>query len=139
MEDAAMRQVVPKEELGRGGVPRGAWGEEAAVAHVLAHGGRIVARNFRCKAGEIDLIAEVERVLVFGEVKARRNRAFGGGREAVGWKKRMRIFRTALRWCSQHGLDHDRVAMRFDVFEVAPGPVVTWLRGAFDAEGLPVG
>ena len=129
-----MREVLPK-----GGVPRGAWGEEAAAAHVVAHGGRVVARNFRCKAGEVDLIAEVDGVLVFAEVKARRNRSWGGGREAVGWRKRTRIVRTALRWCRQHGLDPDDVAMRFDVFEVAPGPVVTWLRAAFDADGLPVG
>lgn len=129
-----MREVLPK-----GGVPRGAWGEEAAAAHVVAHGGRVVARNFRCKAGEVDLIAEVEGVLVFAEVKARRNRSWGGGREAVGFWKRTRIVRTALRWCRQHGLDPDDVAMRFDVFEVAPGPVVTWLRAAFDADGLPVG
>jgi putative endonuclease len=79
-------------------------GEEAALARYMAGGYRLVARNWRCGLGELDLVLARGAVLVFCEVKTRRGAAFGGGHEAVTWQKRMKLerlaeaFLAAVRW-----------------------------------------
>ena len=62
---------------------RGGTGEDAALAVYIRRGYRLVARNWRCKLGELDLVLVRGGTLVFCEVKARRGSAFGGGYEAV--------------------------------------------------------
>ncbi len=75
----------------------GASSERSAEAWFLSRmGGRLVARNFRFRLGEIDLIFEVERVLVFVEVRARLN-PVQSGLESVDWKKQRKLAR-AIRW-----------------------------------------
>jgi len=66
-------------------------GEAAALARYRDAGYRLVARNWRCRLGEIDLIVTRGDVVVFCEVKARRGGAFGSPHEAVGWKKRQKL------------------------------------------------
>ena len=66
-------------------------GEAIAAAHLEAKGYRVIARNFRCKAGEIDIIARHGDVLCFAEVKTRRPGRFGRPCEAVDWKKQRRL------------------------------------------------
>ncbi|WP_422615238.1 YraN family protein [Fusobacterium necrophorum] len=66
--------------------------EERAVSLLQEKAYRILARNFRTSIGEIDIIAEKDDILVFVEVKYRKNRNFGYGKEAVNSQKLLKIF-----------------------------------------------
>jgi putative endonuclease len=94
---------------------------EALAERLLRRAGlRILERRFRTRLGEIDLIAEDGRVLVFVEVKARRGLAFGRPAEAVDRKKQRRLTRVALLYLQRRGwLER---ACRFDVVEILAGP-----------------
>lgn len=117
---------------------RGTWGEDAALAHARRHGARLLARNYRRREGELDLVLRDRGVIAFAEVKARAGASHGSPTEGVSARQRGRIVRTALLWLAEQGLDPHGTALRFDVFAVEPGPAgaaVCWLRGAFEAEG----
>ena len=76
-----------------------------------------MARNWRCRLGELDLVVERGGVLVFCEVKSRRQSVFGGGFEAVTWRKRSKLRALAEAFLQASG-SHPR-AIRFDVASVA--------------------
>jgi putative endonuclease len=76
----------------------------------------VVARNWRCGLGEIDLVVARGPVMVFCEVKARRGGAFGGPFEAVNWKKQRKLRMLADAFLSASG--EDAPAVRFDVASV---------------------
>ena len=97
--------------------PLGARGEDAAADAYRGRGYRIVARNWRCRLGEIDLVVERGGVLVFCEVKSRRGVAFGGGYEAVSWRKQAKLRALAEAFLQAHGSRPQ--AVRFDVASVA--------------------
>lgn len=105
---------------------RGRAGEDAARRAYERRGYVVVARNWRCALGELDLVLLRRGLLVFCEVKSRSGAAFGGGYEAVSWSKRRRIRSLAEAFMQQQGLaDAD---VRFDVASV-------WLtRGVPDVE-----
>jgi putative endonuclease len=111
----------------------GAYGEHVAVRHLEAAGMVVLDRNWRCRDGEIDVIARDGETLVFCEVKTRRGTAYGTPAAAVVPAKVRRLRRLALRWLSESGL-HPR-DLRFDVVAVlAPrqgGADVEHLRGVF--------
>jgi putative endonuclease len=108
--------------------------EEQAARYLQQCGLRIVGRNLRCKAGEIDLIATDHGVLVFIEVRHRRSPRFGGAAASVNRQKQLRLIRTAhillprLRWRVFGGRTPP---CRFDVISVE-GEDIAWLRHAFD-------
>lgn len=110
----------------------GRTGEELAAQALEAAGFKIVARNFRTRLGELDLVARDGRVLVFVEVKARSGRAYGSGAEAVDWHKQQRLRRLA---CAFLGEELNDTAIRFDVVDVSfwPGerPVLRHIANAF--------
>ena len=93
----------------------GDWGETLAAEYLEARGCRIVEKEWRCRFGEIDLIAEQEGTLLFVEVKLRSNLRYGMPRESVTAKKQEKLRSAALLYLSMHGLD---VPARFDVAEV---------------------
>ena len=93
----------------------GRWGEETAAAYLRRRHYTIVAANYRCRLGEIDLIAENRDYLVFVEVKLRSNLRYGMPRESVTAKKQEKLRSAALLYLSMHGLD---APARFDVAEV---------------------
>ena len=93
----------------------GDWGEALAAEYLEARGCRIVEKEWRCRLGEIDLIAEKDGMLLFVEVKLRTNLRYGMPREYVTAKKREKLRAAALLYLSMHGLD---VPARFDVAEV---------------------
>ena len=97
--------------------PIGARGEDAAADVYGRRGYRVVARNWRCRLGELDLVVERGGMLVFCEVKARRQSAFGGGFEAVTWRKRAKLRALAEAFLQATG-SHPR-AIRFDVASVS--------------------
>ena len=94
---------------------KGAWGEDCAAAYLRRHGYRILVRNYSCRFGEIDLIAEKDGVLLFVEVKLRTNLQYGAPREYVTVKKQEKLRAAALLYLSERELD---VPARFDVAEV---------------------
>jgi putative endonuclease len=98
-------------------VPIGSRGEDAAANTYRRRGYRIVARNWRCGLGELDLVVERRGVLVFCEVKARRGSFLGGGYEAVTWKKRAKL--RALAEAYLRASSARPRTIRFDVASVS--------------------
>lgn len=106
----------------------GARAEELCAGMLRAAGLRLLERNWRCRLGEIDLIAEEGRVLVFAEVRMRRGWGFGGAAESVTAAKRARIVAAARLYLSRR----PETQCRFDVFLVdGPAGDVKWIRDAF--------
>jgi putative endonuclease len=99
----------------------GALGEQFAVEHLQAVGMQILERNWRCRYGELDVIASDAsgRTLVFVEVKTRTGDGYGGLSEAVTMAKVRRIRRLAACWLSQQ--DEHWPALRIDVIGVRIG------------------
>ena len=85
----------------------GAWGESVAAHHLEAKGYEIVQRNWRCRLGEIDLIAQAGTEMVFIEVKTRRGRAMGSPEEGLTRKKGLKLFELAQTYLAEHDLDAD--------------------------------
>jgi putative endonuclease len=110
----------------------GSGGEDLACAWLERHGYRIVERNWRCRSGEVDVVARLGKVTVFVEVKERRNAAHGLGIEAVTWSKRQRLIRAARLYAAAKGLTE--TDLRFDVVSV-DGRDVRHEPGAFDVDG----
>jgi putative endonuclease len=115
---------------------RGVGGENRACTYLQSQGLVIVERNFRCRVGEIDIVAREARILVFVEVKERGDASHGPAVEAVTPAKRQRVIRAAQLWAARHGESESPV--RFDVVAIdqgPEGPVIRHERGAFDVEG----
>lgn len=101
-------------------------GEELATRWYLEHGYEVVERNWRCRLGEVDIVAKRGRLTVFCEVKARSSTAYGYPAEAVGPLKQLRARRLAAAWFASrpplagHGQGGP---VRFDVAGVLAGQV----------------
>ena len=107
---------------------RGRWGEDLAARWYTDRGYMVVARNWRCPSGEIDLVARRGRVVVVVEVKARRTDAFGPAASAVGPLKQQRLRRLAAEWLATSGIRG--VEVRFDVVAIT-GDEIDVIEGAF--------
>lgn len=119
-------------------VGRGRVGEEEAVRWLHRNGYRVLHRNVRTNAGEIDCIARDGDVLCFVEIKARSGRRYGPAVAAVGARKQRRLVRAASLWLARHPTDRP---CRFDVLglDAAGGEgrgewEFTLVRDAFRAE-----
>lgn len=122
--------------MSKPGGPIGPYGEDIAVSFLKTRGYEIVARNYRKKYGEIDIIAENDGEIVFIEVKTRKSNLFGSPFEAVDLRKQQKMSRVALAYLNNHGLS-DRAA-RFDVVAVrldARQPEVEVVKDAFELCG----
>lgn len=111
--------------------------EHLAAVHLRAAGMRIIARNYRCRLGEIDLVGERAGCLHFVEVRYRRSTRFGGAAASVTLAKQARIARTASHFLSRHPR-YGRARCTFDVVTVVHAnsrPEIEWLTGAFAAPG----
>jgi putative endonuclease len=114
--------MATRNEIGRSG-------EDLAAAWYEAHGFEVVARNWRVRQGEIDLILAAPGLVVFCEVKRRSSGRYGTGAEAVNWRKQQRIRTVALHWLGQL---NQRVAdIRFDVAQVDGDGTVDVIEGCF--------
>jgi putative endonuclease len=111
----------------------GAYGERVAVRVLTDQGLQVLDRNWRCRTGELDVVARDGAALVFCEVKTRTGHGFGHPVEAVTPGKRRRLRQLARAWLDAH--DHHAPDLRFDVIGVLvppSGPArVTHLRNAF--------
>jgi putative endonuclease len=114
---------------GRQNAALGAYGERVAARHLADDGLVLLDRNWRCDAGEIDLVLRDGDVLVFCEVKTRRGTAYGHPLEAVDGTKADRMVRLADRWIEEHGVRGREV--RYDVVAVLQTG-----RGAAEVEHL---
>ena len=109
----------------------GADAEEIAARFLSSHGMSIVARNFRTRFGEIDLVARDGESLVFVEVRLRTNPRFGGPEESIDTPKRARVIAAARAYLA---LMTAEPPCRFDVVTL-DGDKPRWIRAAFDAVG----
>lgn len=110
--------------MNAGPTPRqklGDFGERKAARAYEDAGYRVVARNWRCGDGELDLVLRGDGVLIFAEVKTRSSDVFGMPAEAVTPAKQARIRRLAQRFCAETGQRARR--LRFDVVSVLRGQV----------------
>jgi putative endonuclease len=111
----------------------GAYGERVAVRHLEDAGYAVLGRNWRTRAGELDVVTMRGGVVVFVEVKCRRSAAFGVPACGVTPAKAARLRATASQWLAAHGLDD--AAVRFDVVSVvrprAGAAVVEHVEAAF--------
>jgi len=119
----------------------GRYGEDIAARHLVESGLSVLDRNWRCRAGEVDIVAREGDVLVVCEVKTRRGVGFGTPLDAVTPVKAARLRRLASHWLAEQrgggeGVDPTGFSeVRFDVVSVlAPASgaaIVEHLRGAF--------
>jgi putative endonuclease len=109
----------------------GAYGEAYAARHLVDAGMVLLDRNWRCDAGEIDLVLRDGRVLVVCEVKTRSSTAYGSPLEGVTDRKAARLRRLAARWLADHPLRPDEVRIDLVGVLAPPGrePVVEHVRG----------
>jgi putative endonuclease len=100
----------------------GATSEDRAVAHLVRIGMRIVERNYRCKLGELDVIARDAATLVFVEVRSRRSPEHGNALDAISWHKRRRVSRMAMAYLAARKPRFDEA--RFDVIAITGNELV---------------
>ena len=118
-----MRRPPSPQDLGQAA-------ELQALRYLTDHGLECLARNFRTRAGEIDLVMLDGAELVFVEVRRRSDGRFGDGFESVDAGKRRRLVAAALRYLQIHAPDRP---CRFDVVALDGRNSVRWLRNAFEA------
>lgn len=111
-------------------------GEEAAVRYLCQRGYQILEQNYRCRFGEIDLIARDGRTLVFIEVKTRRSQKFGPAAAAVTLEKQRHLVKASQLYLIQRGKAYE--LCRFDVVAIeldAQTPRIELIKDAFQTPG----
>jgi putative endonuclease len=113
---------------------RGLLAEDRAIGWLVGQGLELVARNVRCRGGEVDVICLERDALVFVEVRLRTDTRYGGALESITANKRKRILFAARWWLAVHGREHQHRPCRFDVvlFDNAEADTPQWIRGAFE-------
>jgi putative endonuclease len=114
--------------MGKAAQSIGAEAEQRAAEYLAHRGLAMVARNYRCRGGEIDLVMRDGPVLVFVEVRARSVSRFGGAAESITTRKQARVILAARHYLARHGLD---VPCRFDAL-LLDGDRMEWIRSAFE-------
>jgi putative endonuclease len=104
-------------------------GEEIAARHLVAHGLAVLARNFRVKGGEIDIVCREGSTTVFVEVRRRASADFGGAAASITPTKQKRLLLAARHWLVRHGEGN----CRFDCVLI-DGDKLEWLKNAFAAD-----
>jgi putative endonuclease len=107
---------------------QGRKGERIACRFLLRQGFDVLARRYRSRSGELDIIAFEKETLVFVEVKSRSSKKFGEPWEFVDWQKQQIVRRTAEDFIADHDLG--QYAYRFDIVSVV-GKEVSLYRNAF--------
>jgi len=105
--------------------------ENLAASYLIEHGLTLLAKNYHCRYGEIDLIMQDKNTLVFVEVRLRTNHEFANAGSSITKQKQLKLTRTALHYLQAHG----DAACRFDaiLMDKAELANLVWLRNAFDA------
>ena len=100
--------------------------EEAAARLLTSHGLQVVARNFRVRGGEIDLVCRDGALTVFVEVRLRTRQDYGGAAASITATKQARLILAARHWLARHG---DTIC-RFDAV-LSDGEKMEWIKDAF--------
>ena len=119
--------------MSRSRIALGKTGEDLACHELERRGYAIVARRYRRRGGELDIIARDGGTVVFVEVKTRHDQAFGQAAEAVGFVKRRRMAQLAMEYVLRHHLT--KCPCRFDVVSIhfdQERPVIEVFKNAFD-------
>lgn len=108
----------------------GGQAEELAAAYLNGQGLKLVASNYQCRFGEIDLIMRDGKTIVFVEVRLRSNASFGGAAMSITPPKQQRLARTAEHYLQQHG----ESACRFDAILMSAMDIqnIEWIKNAFE-------
>jgi putative endonuclease len=110
--------------------------ETFAVSYLQERGVEVLARNLRCRAGELDIVALKDDVLLIVEVRQRASSAFGGALASVTWRKQRKLIRATRYFLLTHR-DWRAHSLRFDVIAVEGAPAGThrihWVQDAFRA------
>ena len=110
---------------------RGRQAEALATTFLERQGLKILARNWRCRFGEIDLVAKQGPGLVFVEVRTRRSRSHGGAAESISATKRRRLVAAASLYLTRATPDSP---CRFDAILIEAHGEIEWVRDAFQAD-----
>ncbi|WP_320837740.1 YraN family protein [Zhongshania sp.] len=111
--------------------------EQAACRYLQKHKLKIIAKNYSCRFGEIDIVCLSDQHLVFVEVRYRRTAHYGSAAETVNFAKQQRIILTARHYlsCNAGAKQYSELPCRFDVIEASPGNSgelqLNWLPNAF--------
>jgi putative endonuclease len=110
--------------------------EEIAANFLTRHKLKVVARNYRVRGGEIDLICEEGKTIVFVEVRLRSSNKFGGAAASITYRKQQRLILAARHWLSQHGDAFVDRNCRFDciVMDAPEESRLEWIKNAFSAD-----
>lgn len=111
----------------------GLLGEELALQHLKANGLELVARNYRCRMGELDLVMMDGPTLALIEVRCRSSRDYGGAAASIDWRKQRRLVRAAEHLLMKRA-ELRRYPARFDVVAITTGEAETridWIKSAF--------
>jgi putative endonuclease len=115
---------------------RGRRWEDAAAKYLERQGLTVLARGYRCRLGELDLVCHDGRLLIIVEVRARATSPYGGAVTTIGPRKRARIILATRHLLMRHS-EWSKTSVRFDVvtFDAieTPTPAIRWIRNAFDA------
>jgi putative endonuclease len=111
----------------------GAGAEDRALLFLQSAGLKLIARNWRCKAGELDLVMQEGDTVVVAEVRSRAREDYGSAAETVDARKRARLVR-ATRLLLMRRPDLAERPLRFDVVALDGAGRVEWLREAFDVQ-----
>src|SRR5579859_6160813 len=110
--------------------------ENAAVSYLQSQGLTILLRNYRRRAGELDVVAREASILIIAEVRTRSSDNFGGAAASVTAQKQTRLLRAARQLMQQYP-ELARLRVRFDVIVVhqpsSPTPRIEWIKHAFSA------
>jgi putative endonuclease len=118
---------------------RGRKGEDLACEFLKQNGCRVIERNFRCKMGEIDIIATDGEHICFTEVKARTRTDYGMPRDAVDRRKQQKLLRCAQLYLKLHPGYAQRFSPRMDIVEVLYTEEGTYARHTPNAFSLSSG
>ena len=130
------RIVRPVAILRKRAAASGVAAEDVAAGFLARQGLEVVERNFRVRGGEIDLICEDGRTLVFVEVRLRGSDKFGGAAASITQRKQQRIILATRHWLSQHGDAFANRNCRFDciVMDAPDEARIEWIKNAFMAD-----
>lgn len=109
----------------------GSQAEEHALRYLLGHGLRLLARNWRCKLGELDLVMQDGDTVAVIEVRSRARADYGAAVETVDRRKREKLVRATRLWLARQPQFAEQ-PLRFDVVTLDAGQI-EWRREAFDA------
>lgn len=108
----------------------GKWGEESAAEHLTQKGYKILARNARTPYGEIDIVASLDDMVIFIEVKTRTSNSMGLPEDSITQRKRQHMIACAEHYAAEHNIDHWQIDVISIEGKLGSTPKVTYFENA---------